>query len=126
ASATTAPTCSAATTVRARPRTTTATLTTAGASMAAAARMATRRRVAGTRDLSAESGPTLVLRTSDLGAAWRLWRLLHSSGSLRPLFRQPALFPHRHPSRDVSGISAFLIRRIFVPAAGSIPGKLGA
>jgi hypothetical protein len=51
--------------------------------------------------------PTLVLRPLDLGAARRLRRLLHSSGELWPVFRQPPLLPHPQPPRYVSGYPRF-------------------
>src|SRR5580704_13837914 len=56
------------------------------------------RRFAGAWKLAPGSRATLVLRPSHLGAARRLRRLLHSSGELWPVFRQPAFLPNPQPA----------------------------
>src|ERR1039458_9463958 len=90
----------------------------AGASVAATAGMATTgRRLAGAHYLAARPRHTVVLPASHLGATRRLRRLLRPSGQLQSLLRQPALLPHRHAPGYVHGLSAFPVRRVFVPAA---------
>ena len=96
----------------------------AGASLAATAGMAGRRRLAGAHQLAA------------IGANWasdhRTWAQRGGYGgyyipqdSYNRSFRQPALLPPRLAAGYVSGLSAFRVRRLFVPDGGSIAGILG-
>ena len=63
-------------------------------------------------------------RSSHMGPTWRLWRLLHSSGPLQSLFRQSTLVPDAQP-HDLHGVSSFRVRRLYLPARGSLAGILG-
>ena len=57
--------------------------------------------------MAAGSCSTLGQPASHLGAAWRLWRLLHSSGPLQSLFRESTLVPDARSPNDLHGVSAF-------------------
>src|SRR6185369_3269625 len=82
-------------------------------------------RLAGKQFLAAGSRPQLGERPSHMGAAWGLWRLLHSTVPLHPLFWEPALLSDEQPAYDLHGIPALLLRRLSVPASGSLAGILG-
>src|SRR6185369_12008905 len=100
----------AGTTLPTVPATTaTAAYAAAGTSVATAAGMAASGGLAGAQYVAAGPCPTLGERPSQLGAAWRLRRLLHSPGPLHPVLRESALVPDAQPSHDVHGIPALLV-----------------
>ncbi len=113
-------TAGAATTRSAELPTASATLTAAGAIVAATEGLGTEGRLAGARQLAGKPRPTLGFRPSNLGAARRVWRILHSSEPVRFVFRSAALLPAPRAPHYVHGISAFHLRRVFVPAGRSV------
>src|ERR1019366_1600165 len=105
--------------------TATAAFAAAGSRVATAAGMAKTRRLAGAQYVAAGSCSTLGKRSSHLGAAWRLWRVLYSSGQLQPLFREARLVPDAPPPHDLHGVSAPLVPPLFVPAPRALARILG-